>query len=80
MGVNIILSRLTGMLRFQGEGTAPHPIEWGMEFRIATQRSQLVLKTLNTLLEKKGENIRFLGFEWRALFSLNRPAEAVPAP
>ena len=36
------------------------------------------METLEMLLEKKEKNIEFHMFERRAMFLLNRPAEAVP--
>ena len=66
-----------GMLEGQYEDTAPHLIVWDMEFRIATQRFQSALETLKMLLEKREKNVESLMFKGRALFLLNRPAEAL---
>ena len=74
-----VISRLMGMLECEYEDTAPHLIVWDMEFRIATELFHSALERLNTLLEKKEKNIEFLVLKGRALFLLNRPAEAVPA-
>ena len=71
------LSRLMCMLECQYEDTVQHLIVWDMEFRIATQEFQSALDTLGTLLERKEKDIEFLGLKGRALFLLNRPAEAV---
>ena len=73
-----MISRLVGMSERQYEDSAPHLIVWDIEFRIATQRFQSALETLDELLEKREKDIEFLRFKGRALFLLNRPAEAVP--
>ena len=74
-----LVTRLLGMLECRYEDTVPHLIIWDMESRIATQRFQSALETLNALTQKEEKNAKYLELKARASFLSNRPAEAVTA-